>query len=409
MKSINTFSINFIIRLKKKDKSLALLFARLLVNGERSEISLKETIKTVEWDAPREMLRGKSPQAKAINKYIEDVRFRVKEKYRMLEEKNLTITANSVKEAYLGIVESQNNGHKLIELFDYHLEIFRSDLRDGTLKNYKTTKEYVIRFLKAKFKTEDIFLKELDYQFIIELKAFIRDNPIKRHDPCFGNGLMKHLERMKKLSHWAKKLKWLKSDPFEELELTFKKSKRKRLDIFELRKIENKNFEDSKLSYVKHLFLFSCYTGLSYAEVMSLKPECFQHDFGRKSMLKIYREKTGELCSIPLLNPAQMIISKYENEPKAIMAGTIFAPISNQDVNRNLKIIQEVCEISKRMTFHLARHTFATVVTLKNGVPIETISKMLGHTKISTTKIYAEVDDQKIKNDMARVESKFNY
>jgi len=124
MKSTNTFSIIFIIRLNKKDKSFALLYARILANGERTEISLKETIKTDEWDAPREMLKRKSPQAKAINKYIEDVRYRLKEKYRMLEEKNYLITAASVKEAYLGIHKSQNDGHKLIELFNYHLEIF---------------------------------------------------------------------------------------------------------------------------------------------------------------------------------------------------------------------------------------------------------------------------------------------
>jgi site-specific recombinase XerD len=142
---------------------------------------------------------------------------------------------------------------------------------------------------------------------------------------------------------------------------------------------------------------------------VALKSESFQSDFDGKLMIKIYREKGEELSSIPLINRAQMIIAKYKDDPKAMTAGTIFPPISNQEVNRNLKIIQEVCEISKKITFHLARHTFATVVTLKNGVPIETISKMLGHTKISTTKIYAEVDDEKIKNDMERVERQFNY
>jgi site-specific recombinase XerD len=391
--------------MNKKDKANALLYARVSVNGERTEISLKEQIKTEEWDAPREVLKGKLPHVKAINKYIEDVRFRLKEKYRMLEEKGFIITANAIKEAYLGIHKSQNSGHKLIELMNYHEEIFGHELSKGTLKNYYTTKDYVIRFLNLKYKTDDILLRELDFQFITEFKVYIRENPIKKHDPCIGNGLMKHMERLKKLIHWAKQLKWITTDPFDDFKLSFKKSKRKKLDLTELNRIESKNFENSKLSYVKDLFLFSCFTGLAYADVVVLKPENFQtSELG--TILKIYREKSDELSSVPLLGPASLIIKKYKNHPQALMAGTVFPPISNQEVNRNLKIIAEVCEINKNMTFHLARHTFATAVTLKNGVPIETISKMLGHTKISTTEIYAAVDDEKIMSDMALVESK---
>lgn len=405
MKSVNTFSINFIIRMNKKDKASALLYARVTVNGQRTEISLKEQIKTADWDAAREVLKGKSPQAKAINKYIEDVRFRLKEKYHVLEERGFVITAEAIKEAHLGIHKSQNNGHKLVELMNYHEEIFGHELSKGTLKNYYTTKEYLTRFLHLKYKMNDIFLRDLDFQFITEFKVYIRENPIKKHDPCLGNGLMKHMERLKKLIHWAKQLKWVTTDPFDDFKLSFKKAKRKKLDLIELNRIETKNFENPRLSYVKDLFLFSCFTGLAYADVVVLRSENFHiSEFG--TILKIYREKSDELSSVPLLGPASMIIDKYKNHPQALMAGTVFPPISNQEVNRSLKIIGEVCEINKNMTFHLARHTFATAVTLKNGVPIETISKMLGHTKISTTEIYAAVDDEKIISDMALVESK---
>src|SRR6185312_12384283 len=370
MKSVNTFSINFIIRMNKKDKASALLYARVTVNGQRTEISLKEQIKTADWDAAREVLKGKSPQAKAINKYIEDVRFRVKEKYHVLEERGFVITAEAIKEAHLGIHKSQNNGHKLVELMNYHEEIFGHELSKGTLKNYYTTKEYLTRFLHLKYKMNDIFLRDLDFQFITEFKVYIRENPIKKHDPCLGNGLMKHMERLKKLIHWAKQLKWVTTDPFDDFKLSFKKAKRKKLDLIELNRIETKNFENPRLSYVKDLFLFSCFTGLAYADVVVLRSENFHiSEFG--TILKIYREKSDELSSVHLLGPASMIIDKYKNHPQALMAGTVFPPISNQEVNRSLKIIGEVCEINKNMTFHLARHTFATAVTLKNGVPIE--------------------------------------
>lgn len=405
MKSTNTFSVNFIIRMNKKDKTSALLYARISVNGRRTEISLKEHIKTAEWDPAREVLKGKLPHVKSLNKYIEDIRFRLKEIYRALEQKGLMITADGIKEAYLGRNKNENDGHKLIELINYHEKIFGHELRKGTLKNYYTTRDYILRFLQFKYKSNDIFLKELDFQFITELKAYIIDNPIKKHDPCLGNGLMKHMERLKKLIHWGKQLKWITVDPFEDFKISFKKSKRKKLDLYELDRIENKNFSDPKISYVKDLFLFSCFTGLAYADVVGLKSESIQTtEFG--TILKIYREKSDELSSVPLLSSASLIMEKYKNHPQALLAGKVFPPISNQEVNRNLKIIGEVCEINKNMTFHLARHTFATAVTLKNGVPIETISKMLGHTKISTTEIYAAVDDEKIMRDMALVESK---
>ena len=324
----------------------------------------------------------------------------------MLEEKQCAITATAIKEAYLGIHKIQSSGHTVIDLLKYHAKIASGNLEPGTLKNYVTTEEYISRFIKVRFNKEDVLLRELDFEFITELEYYIRNNPIKKHDPCLGNGVMKHLERFKKMVKWGRQLKWLSTNPFEDYKLALKRYKRKKLDIDELERIENKHFDNPKLSYVKDLFLFSCYTGLAYADAMALKPDHLEYDNDGKSMLKIYREKSDELSSVPVLNVAIQLIEKYKDHPKKLSDGTVFPSISNQDLNRNLKIIAEVCGITKYMSFHLARHTFATVVTLKNGVPIETVSKMLGHTKISTTEIYAEVDDEKIMEDMSEVESR---
>ena len=406
MKSNNTFSIAFITRLNKNNKRKANIYARIMVNGQRIEISSKEQVEAEQWDQIAEKVKGKAPFIKSINNHIDDIRYRLKKNYLMLEEKNFPITADAVKEAFLGIHKSQDGGHNLIELIDYHFKIGKDNLKQGTLKNYLTTEEYIRRFLKSNFKSDNILLKELDFQFITELEYYIRNNPIKKHDPCNGNGVMKHMERLKKLIHWAKQLKWISENPFEEYKLSLIKYKRKKINLVELKRIENKEFANPKLSYVRDLFLFSCYTGLPYAEVSSLKSEDFHTENNGKQMIEIYRKKTDELSSIPLLDIARPIIEKYRLLPKAIIAGTIFPPISNQELNRNLKIIAEVCEINTNMTFHLARHTFATVITLKNGVPMETVSKMLGHTKISTTKIYASVDDEKIMEDMAQAERK---
>jgi site-specific recombinase XerD len=219
---------------------------------------------------------------------------------------------------------------------------------------------------------------------------------------------MKHLERFKKMVKWSRQLNWIAVDPFSDYKLALKRYRRVKLDIHELERIESSHYENPILSYVKDLFLFSCYTGLAYADVMALKQVHFDYDREGKAILKIYREKSNELSSVPVLNIALQLMNKYKEHPQAKLNGTIFPQISNQDLNRNLKIMAEVCGINKYMSFHLARHTFATVVTLKNGVPIETVSKMLGHTKISTTEIYAEVDDEKIMADMSEVENRIN-
>lgn len=404
MKATMTFAINFIARITKADRQSASLYVRITVNGDRKEISLKEQVHPKNWDSAREIVKGKTSEVKSTNEYIENVRFRIKEKYRSLETKGLEITADILKQAYLGNQNPQKLKHTLIELVKFHTKIESEKLKPGTMKNYIATEEYLKRFINHKFKTVDIILEKLNYEFIAEFEYFIRNYPLKEHDPCKGNGVMKHLERLKKMTTWSVKLQWLSSDPFTEYKLNLKKYKRSKLTLDELLRIENMEVHSVALANIKDLFLFSCYTGLSYADVITLKPDHFEKDINGYIWCKIYRQKSAEQSRIPVLTAAQFLLGKYKNHPKAITKGTIFPYVSNQEVNRNLKIIGEICGITRYMSFHLARHTFATVVTLKNGVPLETVSKMLGHTKLSTTQIYAEVDEDKIATDMEKVE-----
>lgn len=406
MKANNSFAIDFIIRISKYDRHSALIFARITVNGDRKEISLKENINTKDWDSAGEILKGRTEGIKSINAHIDDVRFRIKEKYRMLQEKDCMLTAQAVKDAYLGNHSIQKGKHTLCELIKFHFKIEGEKLREGTIKNYYATEEYLKRFIKNKFDTNDIRLDEINYQFITELEFFIRNNPLKKHDPCKGNGVMKHLERFKKMIRWAKKLQWITANPLTDYQLNYKRYKRAKLTINELVQIENKKFNTPMLNYVRDLFLFSCYTGLAYIDAMNLRQQDLESNSEGKIWCKVYRHKSDELSAVPVFESALLVIEKYKNNPRSLNRNSVFPYISNQEVNRNLKIIGEICNIAKYMSFHLARHTFATAVTLKNGVPIETVSKMLGHTKISTTQIYSEVDEEKIADDMSEAESK---
>ncbi|PJR04869.1 site-specific integrase [Avrilella dinanensis] len=217
---------------------------------------------------------------------------------------------------------------------------------------------------------------------------------------------MKHLERLKKLVNMAITMDWLEKDPFAKYRLHFDKVERGHLSKEELAVLEKKNFSIERLQSVLDMFLFSCYKGLAYIDISKLSCEHICKGIDGKDWLMIKREKTNTLVKVPLLSQAVQLISKYKNHSAAVANETLFLMITNQRMNGYLKEIAEICKIKKNLTFHLARHTFATTVTLSNGVPIESVSKMLGHTSIRTTQIYAKVVEQKLSEDMQNLKLK---
>ena len=404
MENNHTFAVDFLIRKCKHDKKKAFIYVRITVDEERAEISSKEQIDVTAWDGDKGIVKGKTIDVKQINEHLDDIRLKIKSKYRLFKESESLITAESVKQSYLG-VHSTQKGRKLTELLDYYKKIWEDKLKQGGFKNYKTTIEYVNRFLKSKYSSKDIYLSQIDMEFVTELEYYIRHHPIKDHDPCLGNGVVKHIQRFKRIINWATKtLKWLKQNPVSDYSCPIKKSKRKKLTFEQLVKLERKEFQDTALLYVRDLFLFSCYTGFAFADVMALRKTHFEWEGEETVWCKIYRLKSDILSPLPLIRDASKIINKYTLTTPLDHA--IFSPLTNQYVNRCLKVIKEICEIEIPMTFHVARHTFAKTVALKNGVPLETVQLMMGHTKITTTQIYADVDEEKILRDTAGIEEK---
>ena len=207
---------------------------------------------------------------------------------------------------------------------------------------------------------------------------------------------MKHLERFKKLTNLAIKLGWMEKNPFRDYKMKFDKFDRAYLNQRELKYIEETRFSRATLETTKDIFLFACYTGLSYIDVKNLSPENLIKGINGKDWIYCRQEKSQTPMKIPLLEKAQEILQKYRNP----VSEFLLPVYSNQKTNNYLKEIASQCKIPKKLSFHVARHTFATTITLSNGVPIETVSKLLGHSKLSTTQIYARVVDQKIGEDM---------
>lgn len=402
MKTTHTFSVDMIIRRSKANQNQGLLYARITIDGEIREISLKEKIDVSSWDSKSETVIGRSIQAKTINNLIAETRHGIKEKYRLLRSESQELTAETVKQAFLGLNDIKKS-KTLFELLDYFTQIFEGKLKHGGFKNYRTTIAYIKAFIAHQYQRRIVYVSQVDMQFVTDFEYFIRHEPMKKHDPCLGNGVSKHIQRFKRIMNWAVEIKWVKSNEIERYRCPIKKSKRKKLTLQEILILENKVFKDPLLSYVRDLFIFCCYTSFAYIDVMTLKEEDFEFQPNGKIWCKKYRVKSDELQHVLLLKPAARIVQRYRAMLEVNQGKTVFPYISNQTVNRCLRIIQEACEIVTPITFHIARHTFATTVALKNGVPMETIQQIMGHTKITTTQIYADVDEEKIGQDIQRL------
>lgn len=399
MKNLNTFSVLFWLKHANAKNGKAPLYARITVNGKRAELSLKRKLSISKWDSTKNKLKGLSDEAKLVNTYIKQVNSKLFEIYQKLKNDNKRVSSSIIKSLFLG---NDKKHFTLSDIIEYHNKHMKTTLRWGTQKNYFTTNRYILLFLKQKHKTTDLFLSVLNYKFIIDFERFLR------HQKSMGNNtVMKHIERLRKMVSLAYKMEWIEKDPFTRFEAKYERKERTFLTLEELQAIENKEFGIPRLQLIKDLFVFSCYTGLSYGDVMGLTDTNLSLGIDKKQWIYLLREKTGVPVKIPILSKALAIIEKYKTHPNSINKKTLFPNISNQKLNSYLKEIADVCGIKKNLTFHIARHTFATTVTLSNGVPIETVSKLLGHSKITTTQIYAKVIEKKISEDMQRLEQRF--
>jgi site-specific recombinase XerD len=384
---MQTFSTSFILRSSRSRNGIIPIYCRINVDGERAEFSIKKSIAEKNWVAGK--MKGTSDDAKSLNSYIKQVEAKVFEHYRELLAVDKLVTAEGLKNAYLGIKPDQ---YSLLHLIEYHNTHLKDTIEWGTLKNYMTTQRYIKEFLKGHVKASDILLAHLSYKFLADFEFFLRSyKPLDHHTPMGNNTVMKHIERLRKMINLAIKNEWLERDPFAKFQAKFIRNDREFLSEQDIEKIEQKEFKVLRLQWAKDLFIFSCYTGLAYCDVMRLTPQNISLGIDGEHWIMTSRKKTNQPVRVPLLPKARELVEKYRNHPKALAAGTLFPNLSNQKLNAYLKEIADFCGIDKNLTFHLARHTFATTITLTNGVPIETVSKMLGHTSIRTTQVYAKV------------------
>lgn len=392
--SKSTFKILFYLRKNQVNKDgTVCIMIRLSLNGEISQFSSKLSVKPDAWDTVLGKAKGNTQKARQLNETLEDIRASLKNHYRDIEVHESFVTVEKIRNAFLGITAKQRT---LLELFKKHNEDARKlvgiSKTPATLAKYDRCYRRLEEFMKVKYNISDISLKEIGHMFITDFENYLRTE-----SKCNENTTAKFMQTFKMIVIIAKNNGWIYTDPFSNYKIRLKRVDRGYLTDTELQKIMKKKFPTKRLEQVRDLFLFSCYTGLSYVDVKELKASDIRISFDGKPWIMTHRHKTDTPVNVPLLKIPQAILQKYEGQlPK----GQLLPVLSNQKLNSYLKEIADLCGINKNITFHLARHTFATTTTLAKGVPIETVSKMLGHTNIETTQIYARITNEKIRKDM---------
>lgn len=401
-----SFGLFFFLKKSKNYKGGEVpIYLRITVNGISKDISTKQSCSSSLWNVTAGRMIGKTEAAKSLNSYLDILQRKVYDARKELLETDKTVTSENIKTILQGR-EINETRYMLMEIFRTHNDqmaaLVGKEFSAATLVRYQTSFRHTQSFLQWKYKVSDIDILELDFEFITQYEFWLKSTR-----NCDHNSTMKYLSNFRKIVNRCIRNGWLQRDPFMGFKMTKRTVERTALTQNELDVLSQKQFSVERLNTVKDIFLFCCYSGLAYADVKKLRRSEIIVGIDNEKWIASKRQKTDIQARIPLLPAALKIVNQYANHPHCMSQDWVLPVLSNQKMNAYLKEIADLCGVSKNLTFHIARHTFATTVTLSNGVPIETVSKMLGHRNLRTTQHYAKILDRKISEDMKGLMKKY--
>lgn len=398
----NTFAISFLLRKEKLNNNDEFpIYARVTVNNQRFHIATKRSIEPIYWNSKKYESKKSYHSHKELNEHLLVIKNKLYACQTELLQTNKPITAQRIKNLYLG--NSNVSVDTIVQVSTLHIEEMEKFLGKSTFygnyKNYKTTHKYILEFIPKVYTKKDLPLDEINYSFIKKFEYYLQTEKT-----CTQNGTMKQMQRLKKVLNWAIKNEYLAENPFKNYTISFKKYDRGYLTLEEISRIENLTGLSKKLRFTKDFFVFQLYTGLAYSDMLDLRTDDIVKGIDNEYWIIKNRVKTDTKITVPLLPLTLDIIFRYTD--LSILDNAVFPKISNQKINKNLKELGALAKIIKSLSTHLARHSAATTIWLQNGISIEVVSKMLGHTKISTTQVYGRIVEEKIANEMKRLRDK---
>lgn len=399
------FSLNFIARKRQNKEGELPISLRITMNGQRAEIYINRSVRPDDWNASKGQSKGKTKKDLELNRYLDTVRTKICEIHNQLVMRDELVNPDVLKRAFLGKLEKPK---MLCEAFrEVNVKVReqyeRGDICKATVLRWERCVVYLEEFLLGKENVNDIPMKKLTSGMVDDFEHFLR---VRKK--CANNAAVKYIRYLKNVVRVGIANKWIDNDPFIGKRYTRTKTEREFLTEDELKAIMKLDLSAlPRLDLVRDTFVFCCFCGLAFVDISTLTRDQIVTDDNGEEWIRKARQKTGEVSTIPLLDIPKMIAEKYRNHPKAVAKNLVIPVISNQRMNSYLNEIADLAKISKHLTTHIARHTFATM-SLNNHVPIETISKMLGHSDIATTQIYARMLDHTISEDMERMRAKFD-
>ncbi len=394
------FKVSYYVRSNYENKQgKSPLMIRIFLNGEMLNVgSSGICIDKKLWDSSTSRMKGRSSESLNLNAQLDNISSSLQTIFKK-HEFDEDLTLDKIKSIFSGKNKVKTT---FVEFYDKYLEDIKAQVGAGKsialYHKYSAARKHFVNFLHTKYGRKDLMPGELTHLIIHDFEIYLRTVVALK-----PNSATKTLKFFKTVVIFAQKCGVMTHDPFlnhhfhlEHVDMGF-------LTDDEIRRIMERDFDIPRLEAVRDIFIFSCFCGLAYIDVAHLTRENIVTLDNRKWII-INRQKTNVQSNIPLMEIPQMIITKYEGKTKD---GRLLPVLSNQKINAYLKEIADLCGIKKRLSYHLARHTFA-MMSLSEGVPIESVSKMLGHTNIKTTQIYARITNKKIEQDMMQAADKFN-
>ena len=402
---MSDFTINFRLYRQRAKQGKCNIYLRLTLDNRRVEITTHLQIEEKFWDQKKQFVKESNLEFREINGKLNIIRADVQRHYNRLIALGQAMSVDKLKNEYLGITERQKS---LNELMEFHYSRFKEKVASGkksksSLKCIYTTKEKVKAFVKWQYKVSDFGLNDIKMSFVSNFEHFLIT---QQH--LSNNSAMKYIRILKRFTKFAVDQEWAKNDPASQFKCSYDAPERDRLTMNEIMTMYKKDFSGERLAQVRDVFVFCCFTGFSYMDVYNLTTQHIVNGIDGGKWIVKDREKTKSSERVPLLPIAVEIIERYKNNYYCLAKNRLLPVSTNQCYNAYLKEIAIICKIDKHLTTHVARHTFATAVTLENDVPIETVSQMLGHKSIKTTQIYAKVTQTKMSNNMKALEKKLN-
>ncbi|WP_308663358.1 site-specific integrase [uncultured Alistipes sp.] len=376
---------------------------RITVNGTRVENNIRKSIDPALWSQAKETARGKSRRACDLNTYIEEARIKLYQIFCELEQQNRPVTAHLLQELFFG-QEKPEEVRTLLGTMQEHNDQCRAlvgtDYALITVRRYESCRRYLAELIRQRYGKEDLPLAEVNGELVRAFAFYL-----KTEKGCQQNTVIRYMKCLKKITNLARANDWMAKDPFLGIRFHEKEVVREFLTMDELQTIYRKEFPLERLTLVRDVFIFAAFTGLAFIDVQQLAPEHIVRDNNGNLWIRKPRQKTKNMCNIPLLDIPQEILRKYADHPTCRKKGVLLPVPCNQKMNSYLKEIADICMIRKNLTTHCARHSYATSVCLANGVSLENVAKMLGHSNIKMTQHYARVLDSSILRDMNHVQA----